>query len=122
MVSDILGKASRAILEAIIAGETAPDRLAQLKGQLKATPHDLESALRGRVTDNHRFLLRLHLDQVDSIQRAIASIDRRLEQRLEPFRQRVNRLTAIPGVRTVIARVIVAEVGLDMTPSRRTTT
>lgn len=38
VVSDILGKASRAILEAIIAGETAPDRLAQLKGQLKATP------------------------------------------------------------------------------------
>jgi transposase len=115
VVSDILGKASRAILEAIIAGETAPDRLAQLKGQLKATPQELEAALRGRVTENHRFLLRLHLDQVDSIQRAIASIDRRLEQRLEPFRQRVNRLTAIPGVSTVIARVIVAEVGLDMT-------
>ena len=72
VVSDILGKASRAILEAIIAGETAPDRLAQLKGQLKATPHELEAALRGRVTENHRFLLRLHLDQVDSIQRAIA--------------------------------------------------
>jgi transposase len=114
VVSDILGKASRAILEAIIAGETAPDRLAALKGQLKATPHELEAALRGRVTENHRFLLRLHLDQVDSIQRAIESIDRRLEQRLEPFREQINRLTAIPGVSTVIARVIIAEVGLDM--------
>lgn len=40
VVSDILGKASRAILEAIIAGETVPDRLAQLKGQLKATPQE----------------------------------------------------------------------------------
>ena len=102
VVSDILGKASRAILEAIIAGETAPDRLAQLKGQLKATPHELEAALRGRVTENHRFLLRLHLDQVDSIQRAIASIDQRLEQRLEPFREHVDRLTAIPGVSTIM--------------------
>jgi transposase len=114
VVSDILGKASRAILEAIIAGETAPDRLAQLKGQLKAPPHELEAALRGRVTENHRFLLRLHLDQVDSIQRAMESIDRRLEQRLEPFREHVDRLTAIPGVSTIIARVIVAEVGVDM--------
>jgi hypothetical protein len=70
VVSDILGKASCAMLEAIIAGETAPDRLAQLKGQLKATPHELEAALRGRVTENHRFLLRLHLDQVDSRRRA----------------------------------------------------
>jgi hypothetical protein len=96
VVSDILGKASRAILEAIIAGETAPDRLAQLKGHLKATPHELEAALRGRVTENHRFLLRLHLDQVDSIQRAIESIDRRLEQRLDPFRERVDRTDGHP--------------------------
>jgi transposase len=114
VVSDILGKASRAILEAIIAGETTPERLAQLKGQLKATPQELEAALRGRVTENHRFLLRLHLSQVDSIQRAIDAIDGRLEQRLEPFREHVDRLTDIPGISTVIARVIIAEVGLDM--------
>jgi len=81
----------------------------------KSGPEELEATLRGRVTENHRFLLRPHLDQVDSIQRAIASIDRRLEQQLEPLRERVNRLTAIPGVSTIIARVIVAEVGLDMT-------
>jgi transposase len=115
VVSDILGKASRAILQAIIAGETTPERLAQLKGQLKATPQALEAALRGRVTENHRFLLRLHRDQVDSIQRAIDAIDARLEQRLEPFRAHVDRLTEIPGISTVIARVIIAEVGLDMT-------
>lgn len=115
VVSDILGKASRAILEAIIAGETAPERLAQLKGHLQATPHELEAALRGRVTENHRFLLRLHLSQVDAIQRAIDAIDGRLEQQLAPFRAHVDRLTAIPGISTVIARVIIAEVGLDMT-------
>jgi transposase len=115
VVSDILGKASRAILEAIIAGETTPERLAELKGQLKATPQELEAALRGRVTENHRFLLRLHLSQVDSIQRAIDAIDGRLEQQLEPFRAHIDRLTDIPGISTVIARVIVAEVGVDMT-------
>jgi transposase len=115
VVSVILGKASRAILEAIIAGETGPERVAQLKGQLKATPRELEAALRGRVTENHRFLLQLHLNQVDSIQRAIDAVDRRLEQRLEPFRAHVDRLTDIPGISTVIARVIIAEVGLDMT-------
>lgn len=115
VVSDILGKASRAILEAIIAGETTPERLAQLKGQLKVTPQELEAALRGRVTENHRFLLRLHLHQVDSIQRAIDAIDGRLEQRLEPFREHVDRLTDIPGISTILARVIIAEVGLDMT-------
>jgi transposase len=114
VVSDILGKASRAMLEAIIVGETAPERLVQLKGQLKATSHELEAALRGRVTENHRFLLRLHLDQVDALQRAIDAIDKRLEQRLAPFRDGVDRLTGIPGISTVIAHVIIAEVGTDM--------
>ena len=71
--------------------------------------------MRGRVTDNHRFLLRLHLDQVDSIQRATRRLNGKLEQRLEPFREHVDRLTDIPGVSTVIASVIIAEVGLDMT-------
>ena len=115
VVSDILGKASRTIIEAIIAGEAAPERLAELKGQLKATSQELEMALRGRVSETHRFLLRLHLDQVDSIKRAIEAIDRRLEQQLEPFRDEIDRLTDIPGISTVIARVIIAEVGMDMT-------
>ena len=113
-VSDILGKASRAMLEALISGESDPTKLAELRGKLKAEPGELEQALRGRVTDHHRFLLRLHLDQIKAIDGAIERIDGRLEQLLEPFREQVERLTTIPGVSTTVARVIVGELGLDM--------
>jgi transposase len=114
-VSDVVGRASRTMLEAIIAGETDPVKLAELRGKLKAEPAELEHALRGRVTDHHRFLLRLHLDQIDAIDQAIDRLDGRLEQLLEPFREQIERLTSIPGISTTIARVIVGEVGLDMT-------
>lgn len=113
-VSDILGKASRGMLRAIIAGETDPAKLAELRGKLKTRPEELEQALRGCVTDHHRFLLGMHLDQVESIEAALERIDRRLEQLLEPFREHVERLTTIPGVSTTIAHILVGELGVDM--------
>lgn len=114
VTSDTLGKASRAILEAIIAGETDLDRLADLKGKLRASREELIDALRGNVTEHHRFMLRLHLDQVDAMQRAIDALDARTEKLLLPFREQADRLTTIPGVSHTTAQVIVAEVGLDM--------
>jgi transposase len=74
----------------------------------------LREALRGRVTAHHRFLLRLHLDQVDALEAAIGRIDREVEERLAPFSAAVDLLASIPGVGALAARVIVAEIGLDM--------
>ena len=112
--SDILGRASRTILEAIITGESDPAKLAELRGRLKAGPGELEQALRGHITDHHRFLLRLHLDQIATIEEVISRIDRRLEQLLEPFREHVELLKTIPGVSTTVAHIIVGELGVDM--------
>ena len=62
VMSDIVGVSGRAILNALIAGETDPNRLADLtRGRLKATRADLLDALHGRVTDHHRFMIQLHL-------------------------------------------------------------
>jgi AraC-like DNA-binding protein len=62
VVSDILGASGRAILKALIAGETDPARLADLTtGRLKASRPQLMAALHGRVTAHHRFMIELHL-------------------------------------------------------------
>lgn len=114
VVSDVLGEAPRRILDAIIAGETDPSKLVELRGRLRGKPDDLRAALKGRVTEHHRFMLRLHLEQIDAIDKGISEIERRIEQQLKPFRESIERLTAIPGVSTTIAHVIVAEIGLDM--------
>jgi transposase len=66
--------------------------------------------LRGRVTQHHRFLLRLHLQQIDAINAAIGDID----QEVEPFRDAIQLLTTIPGIDELSARVILAEIGRDM--------
>lgn len=115
VITDILGLSGRKILAALIEGETDPDRLAALGHvQLKASRSELSEALRGRVTSHHRFMLRLHLDQINALERAIADVEQQLEKCLEPFRSTIEHLDTIPGVNWRTAAVIVAEIGTDM--------
>jgi transposase len=115
VLSDIVGVSGRAILEALIAGEADPDRLlALVHRRVKAEPGRLRAALTGRLTDHHRFLLRLHLRQTDAIDAALAEIDAEVERDLGPFRDAVRLLRSIPGVSDLSAQAIVAEIGTDM--------
>src|SRR5580700_10223588 len=87
VISDIMGLSGRAMIEALIAGESDPERLAQLAHRrIKAPPEALCEALRGRVTRHHRFLLRLHLKQIDAVNVAIDDIDQEVDAQIEPFR------------------------------------
>jgi transposase len=115
VVSDVTGMSGRKMLVALIEGESDPERLAELgSAWLKASKEELRAALHGFVREHHRFMLRLHLDQVNALDAAIADVEARTEKCLEPFRIIVERLDAIPGVSEVTAAVIVAEIGVDM--------
>ena len=115
VLTQIMGKSGRAILEALIAGERDPDRLlALVQRGVKAPAEKLRAALQGRVTARHRFLLRLHLRQVDALDAAVAEIDAEVERDLDPFREAVRLLRTIPGVSDLTAQVIVSEIGADM--------
>ena len=116
VLSDVLGMSGRAMIEAIIRGETDPERLADLsQGRLKASRPVVVDALHGRVTAHHRFLLRLHLTHIDTLETTVREVEARVGDALIPFQAAVDRLMTIPAVRQTVARVIVAEIGLDMT-------
>jgi transposase len=85
VVSDIMGKASRMILHAIAEGETDPGRLAALAvGRVRAPQEELEAALRGTVTDHHRFLLTEHLTQIRHLEQAIERVTAEIARRFTP--------------------------------------
>jgi transposase len=114
-ISDVMGLSGRAMIEALIAGESDPGALAALAHRrIKASPEELREALRGRVTKNHRFLLQLHLRQIDALDAALGEIDQEVDANLEPFRAAVAILSTIPGISALSAQVILAEIGLDM--------
>jgi transposase len=116
VVSNILGKSGRAMLDALVNGQTDPEKLVELAdGRLKAPRQTLVEALRGNVRDHHRFLIKLHLDQVDALQKAVRELEARVGEKLDPFRKNVEILTTMPGISETSASVLVSEIGYDLT-------
>jgi transposase len=117
VISNVIGLSGRKMIEAMIAGESDPAKLAALADRrIKASQETLREALRGRIRTHHRFLLRLHLQQIDALDAAIAAIDTEVGTTMpDDFRDAVKLLTTVPGVSTLSAEIIVSEIGTDMT-------
>jgi transposase len=114
VMSDVLGVSGRDILNALADGESDIEKLADLGARLKAPRAELVAALRGRVTDHHRFLLKLHLRQIDAIREAVRDLEARLGEALASFRYAEDLLTEMPGISTTLAQVVLSEVGPDV--------
>lgn len=117
VASDIMGVSGRAMLRALIAGETDPAQLAALaRGRLQRKQAALTEALYGRVTAHHRFLLDRLLGQVTFLEAEIAHFDARITDLTAPFAPALARLDQIPGINQRSAENLIAELGPDMTP------
>jgi transposase len=115
VASDVFGVSGRAMLRALIAGEASPETMADLaKGLLRRKRADLILALDGRVEEHHRFLLATQLRRLEAIEADVAALDQRIRQRLEPYSAPHALLMQIPGVDWVVAAVLIAEIGVDM--------
>ena len=115
VLSDVLGKSGRAILRALIGGESNPEKLADLaQGAARKKRAALVEALHGRVRDHHRGLLQVHLELVTALEQALANIDVTVGKTLAPIHQSARLLTTLPGVSDLTAQVMVAEIGVDM--------
>ena len=115
-ISDIRGQSGRAVLRALIAGETDPERLVALTRGLKASHAQLVDALHGRVTPHHRFMLKLHLEQIEGIEAGLTALEQHVSEALAPFRAAHALLKTMPGISDTVAAVILAEVGADIRP------
>jgi len=85
VASEIMGKSARAMLEALLAGQTDPAVLADLaRGRLKAKREQLEEALVGTLKPHHRFMLSEHLALIDTLDQAITRASQEIEARMGP--------------------------------------
>jgi transposase len=131
-------KTARAIVEALIAGERDPRKLADLAlGRLRGKRRELAAALAGAVFGaHHARLARLHLDRIDALDRHVAALDDEIAACLDaipgawgvtgdgvpspdpgqgaPVLAAAARLAEIPGMSPSLAMAVIAETGLDM--------
>jgi transposase len=115
VASDVVGASGRAMLEAIVKGETNPAVLAELaKGTLRNKIPQLKLALEGKITDHHRFMLRQWLDMLDFVDRKIALLEQQIIEKSRPFEATVSTWMQVPGLRRINAYSLLAEIGADM--------
>ena len=116
VMTDVMGRSGRAMLEALLTGTTDPVVLAELaRGRLRAKIPALREALRGPFRTHHAFLIGQILSKIDFLEEAIAQLSEEIDQRLDPFAATVERLATIPGWGRRTATTVFVETGGDMT-------
>jgi transposase len=116
VASDVFGLSGRLMLRALIEGRATPQEMAVLaKGKLRKKIPELELALEGNLQEHHRFLLELQLQRLEAAEKDLATLEQRIQQKLEPYATQLQLLDEIPGVDWTVAAVIIAELGVDMT-------
>ena len=116
VATDVFGLSGRLMLRALIEGKAKPQEMAALaKGKLRNKIPELELALEGNIEEHHRFLLQLQLQRLEAAEKDLATLEQRIQQKLEPYAAQLQLLDEIPGVDWTVAAVIIAELGTDMT-------
>ncbi len=115
VASDVMGASGRAMLEAMVTGETDPEKLASLaQGKLKKKRSSLEQALNGLVEEHQQIMLDSLLRQIDFLDAEISRLDNEVGKRMRPFGVEIKLLCQIPGIGQHLAEAILAEIGTDM--------
>ena len=115
VVSDVMGKSARRMLDALMAGERDVEVMADMAlRRLRPKIAELRLALEGRFDEHHALMCGMHLAHIDHLTSAIDTIDTEIEQRLVPFVEQARRLRTIPGIGQRTAEVVIAEIGVDM--------
>jgi transposase len=141
VVTDVTGVSARAMLEALVAGQTDVAVLAELaKGRLRTKRAELEQALEGTLAPHHAFMIAQHLAHLDFMDEQIAAFDAQISAALQPpdappsdpeppsdspdtaesaphessWRSAHTICDAVPGIGPRVAETIIAELGTDM--------
>jgi transposase len=115
VVTDVRGVSARAILDALVAGESDPVLLAELaRGRLRAKRDQLAQAVVGRFAPHHAFMITEQLSHLDYLDEAMERISTEIEQRLQEEWEAVELLDSVPGISQRAAEIVVAELGIDL--------
>ena len=116
VVSKISGVSSLAMIRSLLEKDKlSKEEIAQLaKGSLKKKVDQLDKALNGKITDHHRFLLKMHMENIDHLAKQIEKIDEEIKRKMIPFQTEAKLIQTIPGISEVSASAVLSEIGIDM--------
>jgi len=115
VASDWLGVSGRIILNQMLDGEEDTGKLAHLcRGRLREKIPEMQLALEGRMTEHHRWMLRLQREQLEFLEAQIAKLDAKIQEHMSDYQKAVDLCTTIPGIEAIAAANLIAEIGVNM--------
>jgi transposase len=115
VASDLLGVTGQKIVESLIEGQTCPDRLSwKVRGRLRKKEKEVRQSMVGCFDEFHRAMLDLLWKQYRFVSAHIEEIEKRVRVAMEPYRELVALLDAVPGIDETVAWTVIAEMGTEM--------
>jgi transposase len=115
VATDVFGVSGLLMLHALVEGKATAQEMAELaKKQLRKKIPELELALEGKVEEHHRFLLRVQLRRLRTVEEDLGILEQRIQEKLKPYAAQFTLLQEIPSIDETLAAAIIAELGVDM--------
>jgi len=117
VVSNMSGATATKIINAMIDGVENIEELLKFRhGKMQTSKEDLAAALKGKLTEHHKFMLRTIKESIQEKENLIKKLDTRIEEHLKSNELLLDMelLQTIPGVGKDAAAGILAEVGNNM--------
>jgi transposase len=117
VATDVFGVSGKAMIMALLEeDEPSPEEIKSMtKGRLRNKIGLLVKAMDGRVTDHHRFLLKMHFEHLEAISSQIVELDEEIYRKLEPYEKEFGLIRTHPAISEVTGASVIAEIGVDMT-------
>jgi transposase len=115
VATDVMGVSGRAMIQAMIEGESDAQTLAKLaKGRLKSKHEQLVESLEGRLNQDDRWVMKELWEQMEYLEEEIARYDDQIKEKMSPYEESLERLMTIDLIERRSAENILAEIGPDM--------
>jgi len=114
VISDVHGPSARAMIKALIAGQTLHEVLDQ-KGRLRASREELfEAVSTERFSARHQFVADQIMQHIEYIEQRVAQMDQYLLEGLKAYEPQLRLLQTLPGIDLQGAAMLLVEIGADM--------
>lgn len=120
VVSDLFGVTGRNLMQLLVADRklTLSDIQTCVRGKLKGKEAELFRSIQGFFTDHHRFVLKMILETIATLEAQIEALDLQIRCAMQEHEALLDRMKQAPGIADVASREILAEIGptLDSFP------
>ncbi|MHB1126742.1 MAG: IS110 family RNA-guided transposase [Bacillota bacterium] len=116
VVSDTFGKSASAIIQHMLQHPevTNFDYSSMLHKSLKKKAEDIEKAVAGKFSKEQASKLSVCYEHYNSIQKCIEALEATILSLSLPFKEQIDLIVTLPGIKPSSATVILSEIGIDM--------